>query len=169
ETPPVSLKMVGYEVLHKRSKFTVYKILVKGHQRDSWVIFRRYSDFYKLRDELRELFPSLGVTLPPKRFFKDNYEKKFLDGRRLGLQTFLQNVTSHQDAVSSEAVQNFLCAVGRLSPFDSLEESRAVCETLEDSNHHLQMELLDNQREIDTLKKKLEEKENHIRLLVKKL
>lgn len=23
ETPPVSLKMVGYEVLHKRSKFTV--------------------------------------------------------------------------------------------------------------------------------------------------
>lgn len=31
------------------------------------------------------------------------------------------------------------------------------------------MELLDNQREIDTLKKKLEEKENHIRLLVKKL
>ncbi|CAF97559.1 unnamed protein product [Tetraodon nigroviridis] len=96
--------------------------------------------------QLRELFPSLGVTLPPKRFFKDNYEKKFLDGRRLGLQTFLQNVTSHQDAVSrcvwatityaciwesdlcrslpSEAVQNFLCAVGRLSPFDSLEESR---------------------------------------------
>lgn len=31
------------------------------------------------------------------------------------------------------------------------------------------MELLENQREIDTLKKKLEEKENHISVLVKKL
>lgn len=50
--------------------------------------------------QLKELFPSFGVTLPPKRFFKDNYEKKFLDGRQLGLQMFLQNLTLHKDVVS---------------------------------------------------------------------
>lgn len=50
--------------------------------------------------QLKELFPGLGVMLPPKRFFKDNYEKRFLDGRRLGLQTFLQKLTSHKEVVS---------------------------------------------------------------------
>lgn len=97
--------------------------------------------------QLKEVFPGFGVTLPPKRFLKDNYEKKFLDGRRLSLQTFLQNLTSHKDVASrcvlatityscplrpfdlrrflpSDAVKHFLCVVGRLSPFDSLEESR---------------------------------------------
>ncbi|XP_029687111.1 sorting nexin-16-like isoform X2 [Takifugu rubripes] len=162
---PLTLNLVGYEILEKRSKFT---ILVKGHQSDSWLIFRRYSDFYRLRNELKRLFPSFGVTLPPKRFIRDNYEKRFLDGRRLGLQTFLQNLTLNKDIVSSEAVKNFLCGVGRLSPFDSLEDSRAVCETLEKNNHHLRMELLENQREIDTLKRILEEKENYISFLVKK-
>lgn len=86
------------------------------------------------------------MTLPPKRFIKDNYEKRFLDGRRLGLQTFLENLTLNKDIVSrcvsprqerppavyefdphflpSEALKNFLSMVGRLSPFDSLEDSR---------------------------------------------
>lgn len=50
--------------------------------------------------QLKELFPGFGVKLPPKRFFKDNYEKKFLDERRLGLQTFLQKLTSQKDVVS---------------------------------------------------------------------
>lgn len=45
---------------------------------------------------------------------------------------------------------------------------QALCETLEENNHHLRMELLENQREIDTLKKILEEKENYISFLVKK-
>lgn len=45
---------------------------------------------------------------------------------------------------------------------------QAVCETLEENNHHLRMELLENQREIDKLKRILEEKENYISFLVKK-
>lgn len=99
--------------------------------------------------QLTELFPGFGVTLPPKRFFKDNYEEKFLEARRLGLQTFLQKLTSHKDVVCrcvlannnpllllspfefdlfrflpSEAVETFLCAADGLSLSDSLEESR---------------------------------------------
>lgn len=45
---------------------------------------------------------------------------------------------------------------------------QAACETLEENNHRLRMELLENQREIDTLKRILEEKENYISFLVKK-
>lgn len=99
----------------------------------------------------------------------------------------------------SEAVRHFLCLVEPPSPFDSLEESRvrslfftkivsstkcpdyclvthwvlfcvqAFCETLEETNHRLQRELLENQKEVDALKKTLEEKEDNISLLVKQV
>lgn len=52
---------------------------------------------------------------------------------------------------------------------DSLLFEQAFCETLEETNHRLQRELLEKQREVDTLKKTLEERENHISLLAKKV
>ncbi|XP_035526740.1 sorting nexin-16-like [Morone saxatilis] len=166
---PITPTLLGFEILEERAKFTVYKILVTGCQGDSWVIFRRYTDFCKLSDKLKELFPSFSLALPSKRWFKDNYDEAFLEERQTGLQTFLQNLTLHKDIISSEAVKHFLSLVDPPGPFDSLEDSRAFCETLEETNHRLQRELLENQRDVDMLKKTLEEKENHIRHLVKKV
>ncbi|KAG8014002.1 Sorting nexin-16 [Nibea albiflora] len=137
---PIIPILLGYEILEERSKFT-----------------------------LKELFPSIGLALPPKHWFKNNYDEEFLEERQIGLQTFLQKLTLHRDIISSEAVKHFLCLAEPLSPFDSLEESRAFCETLEDTNHRLQRELLESQSEVDALKKTLEEKENHISLLMKKV
>lgn len=104
--------------------------------------------------QLKELFPNFSPALPPKRWFKDNYDEEFLEERQIGLQTFLQNLTSHKDVISrcvswwykvwllqrwratlfdlefwislllSEAVRRFLCLIDPPSPFDSLEESR---------------------------------------------
>ncbi|GAA6222571.1 sorting nexin-16-like [Lates japonicus] len=166
---PITPTLLGYEVLEERAKFTVFKILVTGSQGDSWVIFRRYTDFCRLSDKLKELFPSCCPALPPKRWFKDNYNEEFLEERQIGLQTFLQNLMLHKDIINSEAVRHFLCLVDPPSPFDSLEESRAFCETLEETNHRLQRELLEKQREADTLRKTLEEREDHISLLVKRV
>ncbi|KAM7379041.1 hypothetical protein PAMP_004616 [Pampus punctatissimus] len=135
---PIAPTLLGYEILEDRAKFTVYKILVSGGKADSWVIFRRYTDFCRLNDKLKELFPGLCLALPPKRWFKDNYDEEFLEERQIGLQTFLQNLT-------------------------------AFCETLEETYHRLQRELLEKQKEVDILKKTLEERENHISLLAKKV
>ncbi|CAJ1071930.1 sorting nexin-16-like [Xyrichtys novacula] len=165
---PNTPTLLGYEILEERAKFTVYKIHVTTAEGDSWVIFRRYTDFCRLNDKVKELYPSSNLALPPKRWFKDNYDEEFLEERLSGLQTFLESVTSHREFVKSEAVRHFLCLVDPPGPFDSLVESRAFCETLEETNHRLQRELLDNQREVDALKKILEEKENHFSLLVKK-
>ncbi|XP_020778835.1 sorting nexin-16 [Boleophthalmus pectinirostris] len=165
EERPITPTVLGYEVMEERAKFTVYKILVKKSSEESWVVFRRYTDFSRLNDKLKELFPGFRLALPPKRWFKDNYDSEFLEERQLGLQAFLQNLVAHKDIAHCQAVREFLCLDDPPGPFDSLEESRAFCETLEESNYRLQKELLEKQREISLLKKQLEEKEQAILLL----
>ncbi|KAM4865295.1 sorting nexin-16 isoform 1-T2 [Thomomys bottae] len=162
EDRPSTPTILGYEVMEERAKFTVYKILVKKSSEESWVVFRRYTDFSRLNDKLKEMFPGFRLALPPKRWFKDNYNVDFLEDRQLGLQAFLQNLVAHKDIANCLAVREFLCLDDPPGPFDSLEESRAFCETLEETNYHLQKELLEKQREVESLKKLLSEKQLHI-------
>ncbi|XP_061924763.1 sorting nexin-16-like [Entelurus aequoreus] len=147
----------------------VYKILVSGSQGDSWIVFRRYTDFCRLQNKLKDLFPSVHLVLPPKRWFKDNYDEEFLAERQIALQTFLHNLTHHKHIISSDAVRQFLCMTDPPGPFDSVEESRAFCETLEETNHHLQRELMEKQRDFDNLTHILKERENYINLLMSKV
>lgn len=169
EERPITPTVLGYEVMEERAKFTVYKILVKKTPEESWVIFRRYTDFSRLNDKLKEMFPGFRLCLPPKRWFKDNYETEFLEDRQLGLQAFLQNLVAHKDIANCMAVREFLCLDEPPGPFDSLEESRAFCETLEECNYRLQKELLEKQREINCLKTTLKEKEHHIQTLERRI
>ncbi|CAL1596428.1 unnamed protein product [Knipowitschia caucasica] len=169
EERPITPTVLGYEVMEERAKFTVYKVLVRKSSGESWVVFRRYADFSRLNDKLKEMFPGFRLALPPKRWFKDNYDSEFLEERQLGLQAFLQNLVAHKDIAHCQPVREFLCLDDPPGPFDSLEESRAFCETLEESNYRLQKELLEKQKEITLLKKELEGKEQAILLLEKRL
>nr|XP_030695055.1 sorting nexin-16 isoform X2 [Globicephala melas] len=159
EDRPSTPIILGYEVMEERAKFTVYKILVKKSPEESWVVFRRYTDFSRLNDKLKEMFPGFRLALPPKRWFKDNYNADFLEDRQLGLQAFLQNLVAHKDIANCLAVREFLCLDDPPGPFDSLEESRAFCETLEETNYRFQKELLEKQKELESLKKLLCEKQ----------
>ncbi|XP_045437508.1 sorting nexin-16 isoform X2 [Pipistrellus kuhlii] len=162
EDRPSTPTILGYEVMEERAKFTVYKIQVKKNPEESWVVFRRYTDFSRLNDKLKEMFPGFRLALPPKRWFKDNYNADFLEDRKLGLQAFLQNLVAHKDVAHCLAVREFLCLDDPPGPFDSLEESRAFCETLEDTNYRFQKELLEKQKEVESLKKLLGEKQLRI-------
>ncbi|XP_072807870.1 sorting nexin-16 isoform X2 [Vicugna pacos] len=169
EDRPSTPTILGYEVMEERAKFTVYKILVKKTPEESWVVFRRYTDFSRLNDKLKEMFPGFRLALPPKRWFKDNYNADFLEDRQLGLQAFLQNLVAHKDIANCLAVREFLCLDDPPGPFDSLEESRAFCETLEETNYRFQKELLEKQKELESLKKLLSEKQLHIDTLENRL
>ncbi|XP_054624004.1 sorting nexin-16-like [Dunckerocampus dactyliophorus] len=166
---PFTLILQGHETLEERAKFTIYKILVNGSQGNSWMIFRRYTDFCRLQNKLKDLFPSIHLVLPPKRWFKDNYDEEFLAERQTALQKFLHNLTKHKDMISSDAVRQFLCMSDPPGPFDSVEESRAFCETLEETNHRLQRELMEKQRDVDNLTQLLNERENYINRLMSKV
>ncbi|XP_037082674.1 sorting nexin-16-like, partial [Pollicipes pollicipes] len=138
----------GYEVMEARAKFTIFKIKVHHVASDQrWFIFRRYTDFARLNKRLRLSFPGLRLALPPKRWFGDNFDPCFLEDRILGLQAFITNITSHPDISRCDDVRQFFCLDEPPDPRDSLEESRLLCESLEEtaSSH----ELLLQQRDLE--------------------
>lgn len=160
--------VLGYNILDERSKFTVYKILVTECQK-RWVICRRYSDFCKLNDKLKQLFPNISLPFPPKGCFKNKFEEDFLKSRQSGLQLFLEKLILHKSMYSCDAVRYFLHLVNSPDLCESPDEIRAFCEMLEEKNHRLQRALSDKQSEVEILKKTLEERENHLERLMKKV
>ncbi|CAL1579910.1 unnamed protein product [Knipowitschia caucasica] len=158
----------GYKILKKRTKFTVYKILV-NNIRESWIIFRSYSDFCKLNKKLKDLFPSVSLPFPPKHRLKNNFEGDFLKLRQTQLQLFLAELTSHTDLYHCDVVKYFLHQVNSPDLFESLDESRAFCDSLEEMNHCLQRALSDKQRKLEVLRETLEKRDHHLQQLMKKV
>lgn len=166
----LKVPIVGYETMEARSKFTIYKIhVMMGEEDAGWFVFRRYSDFVHLNEQLRELFPNMRLALPPKRWFRSNFDPDFLQDRKVGLQEFLENVTGHRDILSSQPVRDFFCFDDPPSVHDSLEESRAQCECLEEITHLLRKELGEKEIEMDLLKEEIDLYKNQVRLLTERL
>ncbi|XP_046580319.1 sorting nexin-16-like [Haliotis rubra] len=165
----IRVPIQGYEVMEERAKFTVYKIQVEKSDHESWFVFRRYTDFSHLNEKLLSMFPGIRLSLPPKRWFRSNYEREFLDDRLQGLQAFLNNVTGHSDICNSKPVREFFCFDDPPGPHDSLEESRALCENLEETTYHLRQVLDDRDREILLLREELDLYKSQVAMLSKRL
>ncbi|KAK3756963.1 hypothetical protein RRG08_019821 [Elysia crispata] len=166
----LKVPIIGYETMEARSKFTIYKIhVMMGEEDPGWFVFRRYSDFVHLNEQLREEFPNMRLALPPKRWFRSNFDPDFLQDRKVGLQDFLENVTGHRDILSSQPVRDFFCFDDPPSIHDSLEESRAQCECLEEMTHLLRKELGEKEIEMELLKEEIDLYKNQVRLLTDRL
>ncbi|XP_071092200.1 sorting nexin-16-like [Haliotis cracherodii] len=165
----IRVPILGYEVMEERAKFTVYKIQVDKSDHESWFVFRRYTDFSHLNERLLNMFPGIRLSLPPKRWFRSNYERDFLEDRVQGLQAFLNNVTGHSDICNSKPVREFFCFDDPPGPHDSLEESRALCENLEETTYHLRQDVDERDREIMLLREELELYKSQVSMLSKRL
>ncbi|XP_068722424.1 sorting nexin-16-like [Montipora capricornis] len=146
--------IIGYEVVDERQKFTVYKIEVKGPSR-SWFVFRRYTDFTRLNDRLKDAYPNFQIRLPGKRWFKDNFDPEFIEERAKGLQFFINNVMNHAQICQSAEVEEFFCLHDPPGPYDSLEESRAYCQHLENEVGDLKRKVEELQAELKITKSQL--------------
>ena len=80
--------------IEKRSKYTVYKVVVHSGS-SSWFVFRRYAEFHKLFESLRKQFPNLQLKLPGKKLFGNNLDPNFVAMRQDGLDNFVQQIISH--------------------------------------------------------------------------
>ncbi|XP_055955677.1 sorting nexin-16 isoform X2 [Patella vulgata] len=169
EPDQLRVPILGHEVMESRSKFTVYKIEIERDGFDKWFVFRRYNDFYQLHEKLKEIFPNFRLALPPRRWFRSNYDKEFLEERTLGLQAFLNNITGHGDICNCKCVRDFFCFDDPPGPHDSLEESRALCENLEETVYNLRKELSEKEEEVEILQEELSLYKNQVEILSREL
>ncbi|XP_076062832.1 sorting nexin 16 isoform X2 [Oratosquilla oratoria] len=164
------MPIVGYEVLEERSRFTVFKIqIVHQVTGEQWFVFRRYTDFVRLNKKLKLAFPGLRFSLPSKKWFGDNFDPLFLEDRQIGLQAFIDNIIGHSKIRECQPVRKFFCLDYPPGPHDSLEESRAMCQSLEESIAELQEHLREKDGEISILRSHIHFLSAQQRTLVKAL
>ncbi|XP_064598972.1 sorting nexin-16-like isoform X2 [Liolophura sinensis] len=118
----IQVPIRGYEIMEQRARFT-----------------------------LAILFPGFRLALPPKKWFGDNFDPNFLEDRTLGLQAFINNITGHKDVCNSPPVRDFFCFDDPPGPHDSLEESRSLCEALEEQLYNTKKLLQERDAEISIL------------------
>ncbi|XP_076354001.1 uncharacterized protein LOC143248908 [Tachypleus tridentatus] len=168
--PGYRIPIVGCEVMEERARFTVFRIKVENLRNGAnWFVFRRYTDFARLNKKLKTLFQGLRLQLPSKRWFRDNFDTNFLEARQCGLQAFINDVISHQSLIKSKPVQEFFCLNDPPGPNDSLEESRAMYESLERTLYLLREKLKEKDIEIELLKAEVKRLHSHKKVLFKSL
>lgn len=147
----IKVPILGYEIMEQRARFTVFKINVHRGENDSWCIFRRYTDFLRLNKKLSTLFPGCRFSLPPKRWFGDNFDPRFLEDRLQGLQVFINNLIGHHSVFNSDPVKQFFCFDAPPNSHDTIEESRAYCESLEETVYELKNDISEREETIKAL------------------
>ncbi|QRW05032.1 hypothetical protein RhiLY_04031 [Ceratobasidium sp. AG-Ba] len=97
-----SVHVRSHETRPDPKPHTVYRIEVQGPVR-SWQVWKRYSEFTELHDELaKSTGESPPAPLPPKHslslsFRRSINDEKLLEERRAGLETYLRAIVSAKD------------------------------------------------------------------------
>ncbi|XP_026483127.1 sorting nexin-16 [Vanessa tameamea] len=156
------IPIVGYEVMEERARFTIYKLKVEDDKRDqSWLVFRRYTDFVRLYNRIKSEQPNLLLPLPGKRWFRDNFQPAFLEERVRGLQTFV-NAILHM-LPNHSVVREFFCLDDPPQVFSYQPEVQAVYGALEDSITTLKVQLKQKDATIMHLQKRVALLEDQIK------
>lgn len=158
----LQIPIVGYEVMEERARFTIYKLKVEDDKRDqSWLVFRRYTDFVRLYSRIKSELPNIMLPLPGKRWFRDNFEPAFLEERVRGLQIFVNAILSKLP--NHPVVREFFCLDEPPQVFSYQPEVQAVYGALEDSIISLKMQVKQKDATIMHLQKRLAQLEGQIK------
>ncbi|XP_017786820.1 PREDICTED: sorting nexin-16 isoform X1 [Nicrophorus vespilloides] len=156
----IEIPIVGYEVMEKRGRFTVYKLRIENKASgDCWYVFRRYTDFVRLCNRFKD-YPNIVQHLPRKRLIGNNFEPAFLEERVSSLQTLVNALITEPELASSQQIQDFFCLNEPPIYSETNEESRAIFEALEDTIYQLKQQLMEKDGVIDSLHDKLHQQAN---------
>ncbi|KAG8224683.1 hypothetical protein J437_LFUL003798 [Ladona fulva] len=151
--PQLSIPIVGYEVMEERARFTVFKLRIENlNTGEMWFVYRRYTDFFRLFSKLRSLFPMMKLNLPRKRWFGDNFDPVFLEDRVVGLQNFINSILSEEDLLKETCTREFFCLDDPPSYSESVEETRAMLDAMEDTIFQLKHQLKEKESDVERLK-----------------
>ncbi|KAF9418155.1 hypothetical protein HW555_004965 [Spodoptera exigua] len=158
----LQIPIVGYEIMEERARFTIYKLKVEDDNSDqSWLVFRRYTDFVRLYSRIKAEQPNLNLPLPGKRWFRDNFEPAFLEDRVRGLQIFVNAIL--MKLPNHPVVREFFCLDEPPQVFSYQPEVQAVYGALEDSISTLKMQLKQKDATIMHLQKRLAQLEAQVK------
>jgi hypothetical protein len=149
-----------HEIKPACKRHTVYKIYVHNANKQGWVITRRYREFHKLWNDLKKRFPAKEFSLPPKRYFGDNFDPRFLNSRRLGLQGFLYMITRQREVLKSSPVIEFLAINNPPTALEDVDQCKAVIEQLETKLTKLQMDKHEHNNSITSTNGQVAELQN---------
>lgn len=156
------IPIVGYEVMEERARFTIYKLKVEDDKRDqSWLVFRRYTDFVRLYNRIKNEQPNILLPLPGKRWFRDNFQPAFLEERVRGLQMFVNAILNKLP--NHPVVREFFCLDEPPQVFSYQPEVQAVYGALEDSITTLKLQLKQKDATIMHLQKRVALLEDQIK------
>lgn len=158
----LQIPIVGYEVMEERARFTIYKLKVEDDKRDqSWLVFRRYTDFVRLYSRIKAEQPNVMLPLPGKRWFRDNFDSVFLEERVRGLQIFINAIL--KKLPNHPVVREFFCLDEPPQVFSYQPEVQAVYGALEDSIMMLKMQLKQKDATLMHLQKQVAQLEAQVR------
>ncbi|KAH3686713.1 hypothetical protein WICPIJ_002305 [Wickerhamomyces pijperi] len=94
------------------SKHTTYTLLITSTKGQSLKLHKRYNDFVQLSQSLRAQYPQSKIQipkLPPKTLMPGaNFQVKFLERRRKGLEYFINSVLLNKVFHGSRAIARFI-------------------------------------------------------------
>ncbi|XP_058120261.1 uncharacterized protein LOC131294963 [Anopheles ziemanni] len=162
----VRIPIVGYEVMEERARFTIFKLRIENSiSHTCWLVLRRYTDFVRLNNKLKTLFPHCTLVLPRKKWFGDNFSSGFIDNRIQGLQTFIDTILGDGLMRSCTAVRDFFCLDEPPSYSESMEESRVIFEAQEETISQLKQQLQTKEDLVSVLQTKLATEQNRNKIL----
>lgn len=153
-------EIMCHEIKPACNRHTVYKIYVHHADKQGWFITRRYREFDKLRNDLKKVFPIKEFSLPPKRYFGDNFNPRFLSSRRQGLQAFLYMITRQKEVLMSSPVAEFLALNNPPTALEDIGQCKAIIEQLEGELTRLKIDKDEHHTSISTTNGQIVELQN---------
>ncbi|XP_053676965.1 uncharacterized protein LOC128727123 [Anopheles nili] len=162
----VRIPIVGYEVMEERARFTIFKLRIENSiSHTCWLVLRRYTDFVRLNNKLKTVFPHCNLVLPRKKWFGDNFSTGFIDNRIQGLQVFINTILGDDVMRTCQAVRDFFCLDEPPSYSESMEESRVIFEAQEETISQLKQQLQAKEEMMQALQTKLASELNRNNIL----
>ncbi|CAO1298621.1 unnamed protein product [Diamesa tonsa] len=142
DSSKIRIPICGYEVMEERARFTIFKLRIENYESNNfWLVLRRFTDFTRLHNKLKSLFPNTSLVLPKKKWFGNNFSSGFIDNRIAGLQTFINTILQDSDMRCCPVVREFFCLDEPPTYSESMEETKAIFEAQEETIAHLKMQL----------------------------
>merc|ERR1711933_643165 len=105
-----SVKVYSSRVVspYKKKAFALYELeVIEG--KDEWLPSKRYSEFYKLYEQMKKLGVKTKFIFPKKGIFYKSTDKQVMEDRKKKLTSYLNELlTDHELARNSKQLSDFL-------------------------------------------------------------